>query len=112
MYKPMVMLMQFYARNNSTGNALSIANEIITLPPKFNTERWKYIKKWHNSALIVSTNNPNSEMKKQSLYILSIILIITLSGFKYPAKVNQVLEKAGNNRTELEKVLEHYRKIR
>ncbi len=49
-------------------------------------------------------------MKKQSLYILSIILIITLSGFKYPAKVNQVLEKAGNNRTELEKVLEHYQK--
>ena len=44
-------------------------------------------------------------MKKQSLCILSIILIITLSGFKYPAKVNQVLEKAGNNRTELEKVL-------
>ena len=49
-------------------------------------------------------------MKKQSLCILSIILIITLSGFKYPAKVNQVLEKAGNNRTELEKVLEHYQK--
>lgn len=44
LYKPMVMLMQFYARNNSTGNALSIANEIIILPPKFNTEKVKVYK--------------------------------------------------------------------
>ena len=49
-------------------------------------------------------------MKNSNSIILGIIMVLGTSCSHYPKNVEQALRLAGDNRTELERVLEHYRK--
>jgi hypothetical protein len=57
--------------------------------------------------------NSKTESKCQKRgypWLILILIVIFVSCNKYPGKISQVMEEAGSNRAELEKVLSHYQK--